>query len=410
MTLRNVLAAAALATCLLYAQPALAAPAAPATKAPGPKATNATKSTHAKPPTPTRSFAAADLVLDPAPATQVLALWTKYGRDGSQDGASRAQAKRIADSPPYTTLRRYLREQFACIPTAAEAARAIELPDSGICGLGLDPAFRYRNDLSALAAAVTKDKTAICARASSRAAAYLPTARAWKPVHVWFLIASQSMFDAATLPPATDRPAPVILVNLTEVLAYGETTRDRIETLEHVLAHETFHAGMREVEPDLPGWKSAEPAVADTGSWGGNTANAASDIAQVTRVMLDEGVAHYIDWQDRPGADSLFTWTPSMPETKAFAQLSVAIHRLKQPGDEADRLEVLQLAGNGPLWSKYGAISGMFAAHRIEMARGRAALRRAVAAGPVAFIRAYREVAAHNPVLNGVPRDLLLGQ
>jgi len=413
VTLRNVLVAVALvavvlAGCLLCAEPTLAAPPAPAANATPAKPTSAA---HAKKPavTPTRAFAAGDLVLDPAPATQVLALWSKYGRDGDPDGSARAQAKRIADSPAYTTLRHYLRTQFACIPTPAEAARAIELPDSGICGLGLDPAFRYRNDLAALAAAVTKDKVAICARASSRAAAYLPTARAWKPVRVWFLIASQSMFDAATLPPATDRPAPVILVNLTEVLAYGETTADRIQTLEHVLAHETFHAGMREVEPDLPGWKSTEPAPADTGSWGGNGGGMA-DIAQVTRVMLDEGVAHYIDWQDRPGADSLFTWTPSMAETHAFAQLATAIKRLKQPGDEADRLEVLQLAGNGPLWSKYGAISGMFAAYRIEMARGRAALRMAVAAGPVEFIRAYRDVAAHNPVLNGVPRDLLLGQ
>ena len=365
-------------------------------------------STHAA--AATRSLAATDLVLDPAPATQVLALWTKYGREGSGDGVSRAAAKRIADSPAYTTLRRYLREQFACIPTPAEAARAIELPDSGICGLGLDPAFRNRQALAALATAITKDRTAICARATSRAAAYLPAARAWKPVHVWFLIASQSMFDAATLPPGTDRPAPTILVNLTEVLSYGETTADRIETLEHVLAHESFHAGMRQVEPDLPGWKSREPAAADTGSWGGNSGAALADIAQVTRVMLDEGVAHYIDWQDRPGADSLFTWTASMQESHAFAQLATAIRRLKQPGDESDRLEVLQLAGNGPLWSKYGAISGMFAAHRIEMARGHAALRRVIAAGPVAFIRAYREVAAHNPALNGVPRDLLLGQ
>src|SRR5262249_10342055 len=174
---------------------------------------------------------------------------------------------------------------------------------------------------------------------------------------------------------------------------WGETTADRIETLEHVLAHEAFHAGMREVEPDLPGWKSSEPAAADTGSWGGNSGGAAADIAQVTRVMLDEGIAHYIDWQDRPGADSLFTWTPSARESHAFEQLATAIRRLKAPGDEADRLEVVGLAGNGPLWSKYGAISGMFAAHRIEMARGHAALRRVVAAGPVAFIRAYREVA-----------------
>ena len=342
-----------------------------------------------------RGLRTADLDLDLTPTSQVLALWRRYGRTGSGDGRSRAEARRIADTVPYRTLRAYLREQFTCGATAEEVARGIELPDSGICGFGMDPAFRDRAALASLDSALAVHRPAIATRAAARAAAYLPTAASWKPIHIWFVVASQTMFDAATLPPTEGRPAPVILINLTEVLSYGATTSERLAELEHVLAHETFHAGMRQVDRSLPGWAVQAGGVVP-------------DVAQVARVMLDEGVAHYIDWRDRPGTDSLFTWKPSGREAHAFAQLATAVRRLNDPRSQGgDRLEILQLAGNGPLWSKYAAISGLFAAYRIEMARGRAALRRAVVGGPVDFIRLYREVAAHNPVLNGAPKELI---
>ena len=62
------------------------------------------------------------------------------------------------------------------------------------------------------------------------------------------------------------------------------------------------------------------------------------------------------------------------------------------------------------MWSKYGAISGMFAAYRIEMARGLAGLRGAVAAGPNEFLKTYREVALHNPALLRISSELIVSQ
>src|SRR6185295_18769704 len=136
--------------------------------------------------------------------------------------------------------------------------------------------------------------------------------------------------------------------------------------------------------------------------------NSLSDFAYVRRTMLDEGLAHYIDWRERPGSDTLFTWKPSARETWAFSQLATACRRLTAPGTpQGDRIEVLQLAGNGPLWSKYGAITGMFAAHRIEAALGRPALREAIEAGPDEFLRTYSQVARRNPRLGSIPSDLL---
>jgi hypothetical protein len=69
-------------------------------------------------------------------------------------------------------------------------------------------------------------------------------------------------------------------------------------------------------------------------------------------------------------------------------------------------MEVLQLAATGELWTKYGAISGMFAAFRIEMALGLEGLREAVAAGPKEFLRIYSEVADRNPALSSLPWEL----
>lgn len=335
------------------------------------------------------------MILDVSPATQVLALWQHGGRAGSGDGRSRSNARQIARTLPYRTFRVFLREQFRCITTEAEVARAIELPDSGICGFGMDPAYKDRDSIAAVAAAIAARKISLRSQIAEDVSRYLPAARSWRKIRIWFVIGSQTMFDAATLRASADGDSvPVILINLTEVLTYGATTGERLEGLGHVLAHEVFHAGLHQAEASLPGWAAyRDPSL--------------SEFAYIRRVMVDEGLAHYIDWRERPGSDSLFTWTPSARESLAFSRLASACRRLRQPGARADRMEVLQLAGNGPLWSKYGAISGMFAAHRIEMALGWRALRRTIEAGPDEFVRTYRYVARRNPRLGVVPIELM---
>lgn len=366
-------------------------------KAAPPKAASAKAASAATTPAaPGRLLDAHDIVLDVSPSARVLSLWNMGGRQGTGDGRSRAEAKRVAAMPAYRTLRRFVRDQFRCVTSEADAARALELPDSGACGFGMDPAFQARDSIVTLAFNLAKRKEAISARVASEVAPYLPAFRYWKPVQIWCVLASQTMFDAATLGgTAESDSAPVVLVNLTEVLNYGSTTEDRISSLRHVLAHETFHAALHQVEPSLPGWDDYQGAPK-------------TEFAHVREVVIDEGMAHYIDWRTRPGADSIFAWQPSTRENFAFAQLAIACKRLKQPGgSRGDKLELLQLAGTGPLWSKYGAISGMFAAYRIEMAYGRATLRRVIEEGPEAFLRTYAQVAKGRPGLNPIPQELI---
>ena len=358
-----------------------------------------------------RAIRAKDILLDTSPARQVLTLWKNTPRHGSRSG--RVGATRIAKTPAYRTTRAFMK-QLACTGTEAEIARAIELPDSGLCGFGMDPAYQSQKSIDAMVRELDARKSALGNRIAARVGRYLPEGRRWRTTTVWFVIASQGMFDAVTLDahtfdrdyrgqsvePDPDLPKePVVLVNLTEVLSYGSTTKERIDELEHVLAHEMFHAAMKNLEPELPGWsQAAQSSTQDP------------DVAYIARVMLDEGIAHYVDWRDRAGADTLFAWKPGSNERRAFDRLATALDRIRGAVTRGERVETVQLAGHGPLWSKYGAISGMFAAYRIEMARGLAGVREAVAAGPNEFLRTYREVAAHNPALMRISSELIVTQ
>ena len=131
---------------------------------------------------------------------------------------------------------------------------------------------------------------------------------------------------------------------------------------------------MRQMEGASPGWAGYGPRPR-------------SAYAYVARVLLDEGVAHYVDWRSREGSDTLFTAKPGARENRAFSQLQLAAKRLRERPDRETRDEVLQIASTGPLGSKYGAISGMFAAWRIESRLGADSLRAAVVRGTVDFLR-----------------------
>lgn len=346
-----------------------------------------------------RSMESQDILLDTTPARQVLSLWKSTPRSGSGDGRSRDMAARIAVSPAYRVMRGYLRDRVLCGATDEEVARAIELPDSGICGFGLDPAYHDQDSIAAMLDEIEARGDGLRRRVAERVARYLPAGGPWRKTTVWFVISSQSMFDAVTMDSVFAAPGggPVVLMNVTDMMPYGETSKDRVDALEHVLAHELFHAGMRVIEGTLPGWAPYR--------------RPRSDVAFIAKAMLDEGVAHYIDWLDRPGADSLFTWKPSGKERYAFERLTVAVRRVRQAdATRVERAEITELAVAGPTWTKYGAISGMFAAHRIEAARGREALRQAIADGPAAFLRVYWEVAARNPRLGTIPSELIPSQ
>jgi len=286
-------------------------------------------------------------------------------------------------------------EPFGCKTSLAEIERALANPDSGACGFGLHPAYTQRQEAEDLIREIRSRSAGLRGRIAARVARYLPPKSRWSPVRIRLGFVSQLTFDAVTLDPATAHDSlPVILVNVSDVLLYGSSTRDRADQLESVLAHESFHAALRQVQDGSPGWR----AYRERGQ---------GAITHIADVMLNEGVAHYIDWQGRAGSDTLFTDAPGSREKFAFAQLAKACRRLSdRSGSTYELIEVLQMASIGPLWSKYGAVSGMFAAHRIEKAMGREALVQAVAQGPLEFLRLYKETVQKTPAAPPLPPEL----
>jgi hypothetical protein len=339
---------------------------------------------------------------DLSPAEDLLAIWKRWHEASAQAKPSKRRRSEFPDAAlrlgaglPYRTLQRFLADQFQCELTNHDLVRALAEPDSGSCGVALHFPYRDRGNIDSLVHEIRTRAPELRASAAARAGEYLPPGAAQRPIRVWFLVATQFTFDAVTLRADADRDSsPVVLVNLSDVLTYAGSTRERVDGLAHVLSHETFHAALREIQPQSPGWSAFSGQPRDAFSY-------------IAGIMLDEGVAHYIDWKQRPGADTLFAAKPCSRERFAFSQLGIACRKVSGGSMEGpERVETLELAANGPLWSKYAAMTGMFAAYRIERALGRDALIRAVIDGPPAFLRLYEQAALKDSELKPLPEEL----
>jgi len=351
-----------------------------------------------------RPLAASDIVFDTRPASDMLATWPKVGTGTIEaprrlSASERRAAVKLSQTPAYRALRAFIAAENRCRLTDEEFARIVTHPDSTLCGLSLQPAYADRDSIRALVAEIQSRGDSLAIRIAAEVGRYLPSAADWSPVRFWFVVSSRWSFDALTLSAEqAGADGPIVLINLTEVIGYGASSRERLDTLAHVMAHEAFHSALRQREPVLEGWAKYP-------------LNARYPMGYIARIMADEGVAHWIDWQARPGADSIFTARPGAKETRAFDTLAKACDRIRnRDGDPVGRMEVLQGASNGPLWSKYGSISGMFAAYRIESRLGLDSLRAAVTGGPSEFLQMYGRVAAADTLLKGVPAVLSGGR
>jgi hypothetical protein len=139
-----------------------------------------------------------DIVLDFSPAAQVLDIWKGDGE------APRERALAVVRDLPYRSLREFLTTQMNCVPSDVEVANAILAPSTaGVCGFGLDPAWKERASIDSLLYLLVERSDAVRATVARDVSGYVPHA-AWRPVRVWFVIASRWMFDAVTLDRAFD--------------------------------------------------------------------------------------------------------------------------------------------------------------------------------------------------------------
>ncbi|MBI5473734.1 MAG: hypothetical protein HY961_15455 [Ignavibacteriae bacterium] len=178
-----------------------------------------------------------------------------------------------------------------------------------------------------------------------------------------------------------------IIVNLAKAVHYGRTADERfIETL-CVVAHEVFHAAFGV-------YKNASP------TWSAYFASRESYLDRLLDLTQDEGIAHFLTFQQRSGGYLPPDWGAKI--AASFADFNRNATELLSPRTSPSRASMIISSSNtSEYWKSYGAITGMFIARTIDQKLGRAALAETIANGPEDFYRKYIALAEQD---NSLPQ------
>ncbi len=179
-----------------------------------------------------------------------------------------------------------------------------------------------------------------------------------------------------------------IIVNLAKAVYYGRTVDERfIETL-CVVAHEVFHAAFGV-------YKNSSPA------WSAYFASRGSYLDRLLNLTQDEGIAHFLTFQQRSGGYLPPDWDAKI--AASFADFNRNAEELLSPRTSPSRASMIISSSNtSEYWKSYGAITGMFIARTIDQKLGRAALAETIANGPDDFYRKYIALQERDASLPGL--------
>lgn len=188
----------------------------------------------------------------------------------------------------------------------------------------------------------------------------------------------------------SDAGEPVIILNALLIASgYGETAAEQARSAFGVLAHELFHVLFRRYrERDL--------------AWS-RVARGASPRQELQVLVLDEGVAHFIDREQELLRDGF----PPERAGAALVALGQAWERLGHvAAGSAEAGEILDAANRGRYWDKYGSISGMLLAYGVFRAAGEEGIKEAVRCGPGRLLSLYARAAGRIADLPRLPESL----
>ncbi len=169
-----------------------------------------------------------------------------------------------------------------------------------------------------------------------------------------------------------------IVVNLAKSISYGGTVEERFIGTLGVVAHEVFHAA-------FGAYKDASPA------WREYYAQPLTPLDHLLDLTQNEGIAHYLTFQQRTGGN-----VP--PEWDRRARVSIAEFNKNSAELLSDRVspsranELIRRSNTSNYWESYGAITGLFIARQIDATLGREALVHTVVSGPSDFFKKYNEL------------------
>lgn len=178
-----------------------------------------------------------------------------------------------------------------------------------------------------------------------------------------------------------------IVVNLAKGVNYGRTVDERFIGVLSVVAHEVFHAAFGVYKDSSPAWKAYY-------------ANRNSYLDQLLDLTQNEGIAHFLTFEQQTGGNLPPDWDQKI--VTSFAEFNKSAEELLSPRTPPQRARYLISTSNtSEYWKSYGAITGMFIARTIDQKLGRAALRATVANGVDDFYLKYRQLAERD---NSLPQ------
>ncbi len=182
-----------------------------------------------------------------------------------------------------------------------------------------------------------------------------------------------------------------IVVNLAKAVHYGRTVDERFIGTLSVVAHEVFHAAFGVYKDTSPQWKEYYQTHQ-------------SYVDQLLDLTQNEGIAHYLTFEQRTGGNLPPDWDQKIAQS--FAEISGSADELSSPRISPQRAHYLISTSNtSEYWKSYGAITGMFIARTIDQKLGRAALAETITNGADDFYRKYIVLSERNsnlPKLSGL--------
>lgn len=174
------------------------------------------------------------------------------------------------------------------------------------------------------------------------------------------------------------RGQPAIFVNLSIWAAWAKRRRlgrERVlDSMQGLMLHEAFHSVFGRFRLRSVEWRRWERS------------RSRRPIHRLLRIVLDEGIAHYLQRRKRLRTEPL----PMPKVRRAFAALNRAAAQLTRPGVKRSTVDrLLRTARQGRYWRKYGSIAGMTMAFFADRIEGMAPLRLAIRCGPLHLVEAW---------------------
>ena len=166
-----------------------------------------------------------------------------------------------------------------------------------------------------------------------------------------------------------------IVVNLAKAVKYGRDVDERFVGVLSVVAHEAFHAAFGVYKDESPKWREYY-------------ATHQSYLDELLDLTHNEGIAHYLTFEQRTGGNLPPDWDTKI--AASFAEFNKSAEELSSSRISPQRAHhLISTSNTSEYWKSYGAITGMFIARTIDSKLGRKVLTETVASGATYFYRKY---------------------